>query len=196
MFSKPKDPLGDRIFKTFPYLSINEHFMLRDIQLSDAPEYHAYLNAPGVKEFIPDGCLPGSAEAAKKELQFLRDLHNRRRSVYWTIAAQDTNTMIGACGFEAWHRFHSRLELAYDLNPQYWRQGIMTQALSQILTYGFDQMQVQRIEAYTTINNTPSINLLKKLGFKEEACLRKYRFFKGEFIDVMLFSLIRSEWPN
>ena len=190
MFASPKDPLGDCV-----YLEANASFILRDVKLSDATEYHAYLNQPGVKEFIPDGCLPSSAAAAKKDLQFLRDLHNRRRSVYWTIAARQTNTMVGACGFEAWNRFHRRLELAYDLNPQYWRQGIMFDALSSIITYAFSEMEVQRIEAYTTIQNTPSIKILEKIGFKNEATLRKHRFFKGEFIDVMLFSLIRSEWP-
>ena len=196
MFSKPQDPVGDRVFKEFPYLPINETFTLRDVQLNDASEYYHYLNQPGVREFVPDACLPSSPEAAKKELQFLRDLHNRRRSVYWTIADRHTNTMVGACGFEVWNRFHHRLELAYDLNPQYWRQGITSAALSSIITYAFNTMDAERIEAYTTTTNTPSMLLLEKLGFIQEAVLRKHRFFKGEFINVVLFSLIKSEWNN
>lgn len=194
MFFGSKDPLGDKIFSQFPYLPINDELILRDVQMIDAPEYYEYLNAPGVVEFIPDSCLPSSAEGAKKELQCLRDLHNRRRSVYWTIARREDNTMIGACGFEVWNRFHRRLEIAYDLNPAYWRRGIATQAISTIISYGFATMEAKRIEAYIKPDNTASAGLLTKLGFQKEATLRQYRYFKGDFIDIDLYALLASEW--
>jgi len=194
MFFSSKDPLGDKIFSKFPVIKVNEKINLRDMRQGDCKNYYTYLNHPEVSKFIPTSCLPSSPDAAKKELQFFRNLHNRRISVYWAITESKTDDMIGACGFEKWSRLHKRLELAYDLNPKYWRQGIATACIKKIITYAFEEMQAERIEAFLKPDNIASANLLKKIGFSKEATLKKYRFFQGEHIDVDLYALIKSEW--
>lgn len=195
MFFSPKDHLGDKIFKKFPFIEINENLQLRDIRLSDCQEYFDYINHPKVKIYVPDSCLPASPEAAKKELQFFRDLHNRRTSVYWAIV-DGNNKMIGACGFEKWSRIHNRLELAYDLNPEFWRQGIMYNSLKKIIGYAFNVMQCERIEAFLKPDNIASAKLLNKLNFTKEATLKKYRSFKNEQIDVDLYAIIKDQWQD
>ena len=194
MFFNSKDSLGDKVFRRFPYIKVDEQILLRDVRLSDAEAYYQYLNQPEVKLYIPDSCLPASAEQAKKELQFFRNLHSRRISIYWAIAETSSGTMIGACGFEKWSRIHKRLELAYDLNPKYWRQGIATKSIHAIIDHAFKIMQVERVEAFLDPSNIASAGLLSKLGFTKEATLKKYRFFKGEHIDIDLYAVTKAEW--
>ena len=196
MFFGSKDPVGDKVFRKFPYLKINDKLILRDIRISDAEKYYNYVNHPKVKKYIPDSCLPNSVDQAKKELQFFRNLHSKRLSIYWAIAEVESGNMIGACGFENWSRIHKRLELAYDLNPDYWRQGIATKSLALIIDFAFKQMQAERIEAFLEPNNIASAGLLKKIGFTKEATLKKYRFFKDKHIDVDFWAIIKSEWKN
>ena len=193
MFFASKDPLGDKIFRRFPYIKVDDQILLRDVRISDAEAYCKYVNHPEVKKYIPDSCLPQSTEQAKKELHFFRNLHNRRSSVYWTIANVESGEMIGACGFEKWSRLHKRLELAYDLNPEYWRQGIATRSISAIVNYAFESMQAERIEAFLEPNNAASAGLLLKIGFHKEATLKKYRFFKNKHIDIDLYTIIKPE---
>ena len=196
MFFSSKDPLGDKVFAKFPIIKINDRITLRDVRLSDCKEYYEYLNHPEVSKFIPTSCLPSSPEGAKKELQFFRNLHNRRLSIYWAITESSTDKMIGACGFEKWSRLHQRLELAYDIDANYWRQGIATQCLTAIINYAFQEMQAQRVEAFLKPDNVASAGLLNKIGFTHEAVLKKYRFFQGEHIDVDLYALINDEWST
>lgn len=182
------------LFTKFPILDINDEFYLRDIRRSDAQAYMDYIAHPKVSEFIPDGCIPKDLTTAEKEVQYVRDLFNRQQSIYWAIARRDDDTLVGTCGFEGWNRFHSRLELAYDLSPDYWRQGLMTAALSAIIDFAFDKMKAARIEAFTTIDNHPSTSLLqKKLNFQQEGTLRGYRFYKGKHVDIFIFGLTQED---
>jgi ribosomal-protein-alanine N-acetyltransferase len=194
MFFNQKDHLGDKIFKRFPYIQIDDELLLRDVRLSDANEYYKYINHPLVKKYIPDSCIPQSVAQAEKELSFFRGLHEKRISVFWTIAEKETGKMIGACGFERWTRFHKRLEIAYDINPDHWRKKVATRAIGAIINYGFKEMKAERIEAFLEPSNAPSAGLLLKLGFTKEASLRKYRFFKGKHIDIDLYSIVKDEW--
>ena len=101
---------------------------------------HSYHNAS-----------PGELKKAQTDLQFLSQLFEQKRGIYWTIARQDNQQMIGSCGFETWHRTHARLELVYDLDPTYWGTGIMFDALQHIIQFAFTHMPVNRM---VTADNT------------------------------------------
>jgi [ribosomal protein S5]-alanine N-acetyltransferase len=88
----------------------------------------------------------------------------------------------------------SRGEIGYDLGKKYWRHGYMTEVLKRVLTFGFETMGLYRIEAFTNIDAIPSINLLNKLGFKEDGILRGYSSIHGEYVDQRCFSLLKKEW--
>ena len=104
--------------------------------------------------------------------------------------------MIGCISYEKWIRLHRRVEIAYDLNPNYWRQGIMSACLAKVFEYTFDVMKANRIDAFTTTYNEKSINLLQKMGFEQDGVLKEYRWFKNEYIDVLIFGFTRSKYKK
>ena len=179
----------------FPTLPINQSAYLREIKSEDAARYFRYITDPKVKPFVPANCLPGNQDLASRDLQFLIQLYQYNRGVYWAIANQKDHTLMGTCGFETWHKTHGRLELVYDLDPQFWGNNIMHEALKQIIGFAFACMPVNRIEAVTIPTNEPSRRVLQKLHFTQEGTLRSYRYFKHNYTDVYMFSLLRSEWP-
>ena len=71
----------------------------------------------------------------------------------------------------------------------------MHEALKRIICFAYACMPVNRIEAVTIPTNEPSQRVLRKLHFNHEATLRAYRYFKHNYTDVDMFSLLRSEWP-
>jgi ribosomal-protein-alanine N-acetyltransferase len=85
-------------------------------------------------------------------------------------------------------------ETGYELHREYWRQGIMTEAMSVILTYGFTELGLHRIEADIDPRNTRSMSLLLKLGFTYEGNLRQRYFFRGQFEDEHYYGLLKDEW--
>ena len=56
-------------------------------------------------------------------------------------------------------------EVGYDLNPIFQRKGIMSEALNKVINFGFNELGLDNIEAYTHIQNENSKKLLEKNGF-------------------------------
>lgn len=176
----------------FPTFSLGQDYILRAIQQEDAVDYFRYINHPAVQRFVPSNCLPTELKAAQTDLQFLYKLFEKKRGIYWTIARQDNQKMIGTCGFETWHRTHARIELVYDLDPDYWGKGIMFNALQHIIHFAFIHMPINRIEAVTTTNNSRSQRILEKCHFQQEALLQQFRYFKHNLADVYMYALLRQ----
>ena len=70
----------------------------------------------------------------------------------------------------------------------------MSEALEAILEFGFDTLRLNRIEALTMTENRASAGLLKHLSFCEEVVLRQHDFFKGQFHDMRLFSILHEDF--
>src|SRR5207244_11848454 len=76
-------------------------------------------------------------------------------SFRFAVAASD-DRLIGICGFNSWSPAHRHAELAYDLAPQYWGQGVMRRAVVAMLTWGFQELGLNRVHALVmTRNNHP-----------------------------------------
>lgn len=116
------------------------------------------------------------------------------RTFRWGITQKYDNRIIGSCGFHAWVKDFFRIQMGYDLSRYYWRQGIMYEAVSSIINFGFNFLDLNRIEALVEPANIPSSGLLKKLGFKYEGTLEEYQFSSGRFIDLSMYSLLRKNW--
>jgi len=84
--------------------------------------------------------------------------------------------------------------IGYDLLPAYRRQGIMTEALTEVLLYGFETIGLNRVEAFVDPRNIASIQLLQKLGFRQDGILKERTHFRGRFRDDVCFSLLAREW--
>jgi ribosomal-protein-alanine N-acetyltransferase len=65
-----------------------------------------------------------------------------------------------------------------------------------MIQYGFEGLGLNRIEAFVMPENLASMNALRKLGFREEGVLREYGFWKGQFVDLKCFSLLKREYKE
>ncbi|MBW4460922.1 MAG: GNAT family N-acetyltransferase [Nodosilinea sp. WJT8-NPBG4] len=114
------------------------------------------------------------------------------RGIRWAIALKPSNSLIGSCGF-TWDKASNLAEVGYELASQYWRKGIMTEALSAILTYGFEVEGLDNIVAEVMLENIASQQLLKKLGFQSQGMLKNRGFWKGRHHDLEQFLLPRPQ---
>jgi len=186
--------MNTNIFKRFPVLDLGDGFELRDYRVSDAENFMKHMQHEAIAKYLPDGCIPRNIDQSAYHLQQLRDIFNRQITVSWAIVDKAEDRLIGTCGFESWNRFHHRLEIAYDVFPNYWRRGIARKAVLAIMHFGFKQMKANRIEAYTLTDNIPSILFLENMFFSREAVLQQYRLFKGSFVDIQVLSLLKEDY--
>ncbi len=115
--------------------------------------------------------------------------------LYFHLIDKSSNNVMGWCGFHTWFTKHRRAEIGYVLNhDQYKGKGYMKEALPAVLKFGFENMDLHRVEALVAPGNEPSLNLLLRSGFTQEGLLRQHYFANGKMEDSAIFSLLRSEY--
>ena len=129
--------------------------------------------------------------AAEKE-KFKKGLSTFNRSFhYFQLIDKVSLHVIGWCGYHTWYFPHFRAELGYELFKEEWRnKGLMKEALTPIIRFGFETMELNRIEAFVSPNNVPSQKLIRHFGFQEEGLMRQHYNFE----DSQIFSLLKADY--
>lgn len=113
------------------------------------------------------------------------------------ITEPGINKMIGTVGL---HKDEHRpgteaRQIGYALSPEHWHKGIATEAAMAVLKYAFEKNLFRIVTAYCYPENTASKNLLEKIGFSYEGCLRKsYVLFDGTIHDLECYSITAEEY--
>ncbi len=71
--------------------------------------------------------------------------------------------------------------------------GYATEAARAIVRFGFEELGLHRIAAWTVADNAASIRVLEKLGMKAEGRLRDKECYKGRYWDVVMFGMVKGE---
>lgn len=179
----------DVAFERFPILT-TQRLSLRQIEQRDAEDMFGMLTDEETMRFY--GQPYHSLEEVREYITLRQESYAERRDIRWSITRSDDDRVIGSCGFH--HFGEGRAEVGYILSREYWGQGIMPEALAAILSFGFTEMGLHRIEAIIDISNERSKNLLLKLGFTYEGNLRQRYLLGGQFLDEHYFGLLRDEW--
>jgi ribosomal-protein-alanine N-acetyltransferase len=118
-----------------------------------------------------------------------------RTILHFRLIVKKTREVIGGAGYHNWYQAHRKAELGYALTKEeHKRKGYMTEAISTILDYGFNTMNLNRIEACIGPANTASLSLINKYRFTKEGYLRQH-YIRGEDIqDSVIFSLLKEEY--
>ncbi len=114
------------------------------------------------------------------------------------VAVERTSdgSFIGWCSLSRWNREYRSASLGYCYVQEAWGQGFATEAARALLGWGFDAMDLNRVQAETDTRNAPSARVLEKLGFLREGTLREDCVVNGEVSDSWVYGLIRREWPR
>ena len=183
----------DIVFKSFPILE-TDRLILRETRLSDAPELFANYSDMDVMRQM-GGELHAELEETVDMIRRYHGWYSQKVLVRWGISLKGgDDKLIGTVGVQGLDTEARKAELGYELNKQYWGQGIMSEVVLQVMRYGFDVMELQRIEAGTDGINERSHGLLKKLGFTQEACLRRRVHYFDTDWDEYWFGMLVEEF--
>ena len=123
-------------------------------------------------------------------------LFESKRGIRWGIVWKESEEFIGTIGLNNLNVRAKKSEIGYELHPDYWRKGLMQEAVQAVLLYAFEHLDLVRMGAVTFPDNEASSHLLKKIGFIEEGKLRSYLYQAGKSHDALLFSLLKSDWTK
>ena len=179
----------------FPSLS-TKRLQLREIVASDATSLLAiHGDREAMKWFGTDPLA--DLEAAERVIAGFANMRQAPTGVRWGIVHADpgrSGALLGTCGVFRWNRGWRTCLTGYELARHAQGQGYMTEALRAIYAWAFESMAVDRIEAQVHPLNTPSLALLKKLGFVEEGLMREAGLWMGERRDLVQLGLLRREF--
>jgi len=110
----------------------------------------------------------------------------------WAVTLKGKDELIGKCILFQFNHANRRAEIGFILNRNYWRQGLMHQALESVIAFAFDILKLHRIEADTDTENAGSLALLEKLGFEREGLFRERWFVYDKWDDSVMLALLNK----
>ncbi|WKA54665.1 GNAT family N-acetyltransferase [Planococcus shixiaomingii] len=178
----------------FPVLE-TERLILRKLTLADAEDMFEYASEPMVSRFVPWE-VHKSVEDTKAFLAFLTESYGKKRKLTWAIELKSEGKMIGTIDFINWLPKRHKAELAYILSHNYWGSGLILEAAKSLLDYGFQKMELNKVEAPIMLDNFQSQRVVEKLGMQREGVARQHMIINGEFVDLAMYSILKREYVS
>lgn len=177
----------------FPVLE-TPRLLLREIVAADAPAlFGIHGNAERMRWFGVDP-LPDEPAAARLVETFAGWRQLANPGTRWGLQSKEAEGLIGTCGLFGWNRGWRKCSIGYELAADWEGKGLMREALAAMLDWGFEQMQLNRVEAQIHPLNEASLRLVAALGFVQEGLLRELGFWGGQYHDMLQFSLLRRDY--
>lgn len=166
---------------------ITEKLRLRPVINDDAKDIYIYASNPDVTRFVAWEAHT-SMEFTRKYLAFIIREYKKKKLYDWGICLKKENRVIGSCGFARIDKRNNFGEIGFVLSPEYWNKGITTEAVKEVVKFGFCKLKLGRIEAVCMAENTASEKVLQKSGMTYEGTLKNRIRKREKYFDAKLFA--------
>ena len=150
-------------FNPFPEL-MSQRLRLRRIEADDFQQVYSLRSDERVNFFL-DRKPALSEDDAKIFIDKIIKVIEKNEGAYWAICLKENPKLIGTVCFFDFSSITQSAEIGYELLPFYQHKGIMHEALSVVIPYGFQSLELKSITACPTADNLSSIKLLERNGF-------------------------------
>lgn len=150
-------------FTPFPVLD-TERLTMRQLTLSDDNEVFFQRSDKAMNEYVGNPPCK-SIEEAREWINKINGFAAANESIFWGVCLKGSPKVMGGFCFWNLSPADNKAEIGFGIYPAHQRKGYMNEVLQAGLQYGFDIMQLERIEAYTHSANKASIRVLEKNGF-------------------------------
>jgi ribosomal-protein-alanine N-acetyltransferase len=182
------------VLKDLPTLE-TERLILRKMVLNDAEAVFAYASNSEVSRYTLWE-THRSIEDSRAFLEFATQKYENGGEPDWGIVYRGNGCLVGACGLVNWEAEHARAEVGFVLSREYWGRGLMSEAVRAILRFGFERMNLNRIEARCIAENAASARVMEKAGMFYEGTLRQREYIKEAYRDIKLYAILKKGFPG
>ncbi|MFD1991955.1 GNAT family N-acetyltransferase [Paenibacillus nicotianae] len=170
-----------------------QRLIIREIQPNDWEAIHIYTQLPEVTQHTAWGPNTEADTNTYVEEVIAQQQQPLRQDYELAICLKNEELLIGGIGI---HVQNTNAEIGYVLNPAYQGKGYMTEAAQAVLAYGFETLGVHRIFATCRPANSASEKVMQKIGMKCEGIMREHWYYKGQFHDSCLYSILAKEYAD
>jgi len=167
-----------------------ERCLLRDIRLSDREYMFEYASREEVAQYVlwdRHRTVGNSEDFIKKVLKAYK---KGEENLVWGIEYIKEHKFIGSAGLHNLDESNRNAELGYVVSHKYKNRGFATEASSEILRFGFENLKLHRLYARVFPGNKPSARVLEKLGFVKEGTMKQSVYMNNRYHDTILYARI------
>jgi diamine N-acetyltransferase len=173
-----------------------ERVRLRHVERDDLPRFVEWLNDPEVRHGL-SLYLPLSMGEEEQWFENMMKGKPYEQPLVIEVEAEPGWTMIGNSGFFGFDWRIRKAELGILIGDKsYWNRGYGTEVMRLLLHHGFTTLNLNRIFLRVYEDNPRAIRAYEKAGFVHEGRLRQAEFHDGRYLDVLLMSVLESEWKE
>ncbi|MEL7247947.1 MAG: GNAT family protein [Bacteroidota bacterium] len=167
--------------------------LLRPVVLTDKNAMFAYRSNAQANQY--QAWVPKSMEEVEVFIKKQPQAFNLPNTWFQlAIVHQESERMIGDLGVHFIGSQNKQVEIGFTLDKDYQRQGYATEAVTRLIDYLFGELGKHRITASIDPKNLSSITLVERLGWRKEAHFKESLYFKGEWVDDIIYAVLHWEW--
>ncbi|MGO1080949.1 GNAT family N-acetyltransferase [Inquilinus sp. CA228] len=171
-----------------------ERLILRRFTPEDFEAFHGYHGLPEVARYLyRNPRTPEQSRAALERIGVLK-FEGEGDELVLAVAARAGGALLGEVLLKWVSREARQAEVGYIFAPEAAGRGYATEAARAVLALGFGRFDFHRIFARCDALNTGSVNVLKRLGMRQEAHLVQNDRFNGIWGDELIFAMLQEEW--
>lgn len=166
---------------------------LRPIDINDRNSIFEYRSDYETNKY--QGWIPENLDDVDKFIEKISSIANQSGSWFqFVIIEKGKKKIIGDIGILFLNVDNQQVEIGCTLHRDYQSKGYATEALKRVIDYLFDDLNKHRITASIDPENSNSIKLMERLGFRKEAHFIESLYLNEKWVDDMVFSLLKREW--
>ena len=180
--------------------NINLHskrLSLRLVNGSDLKTIHELHSLPETDKYNTLG-IPKDIKETKKIVKswILENKQIEIQNYTFAIELIEKKQFIGLIALKLGAKKQRRAEVWYKLHSDFWGKGYGTEAVNCVLNFGFDKLNLHRIEAGCAVDNVASIKVLEKVGMTKEGRKRQVLPLKSGWSDNFEYAILQSDKRN
>lgn len=182
----------NELLKGLPHFE-TKHLYLRKINVDDLPDMFAYGSNANVSKHVSWETHQSLADT-KTFMEIIVDGYEQGTKALWGLELKATGKLVGTIDFVTIQERHRKAEIGYVLSEECWGKGYMTEAAGQIISFGFEELQLERIQARCFVENQGSERVMEKVGMSFEGIMRNAMYAKGEFHDLKMYAIVSGDY--
>ncbi len=167
---------------------------LRELELSDAPSLFAMLTTEEVSRFISPP--PTTVEGFELFITWARAERAAGNYTCFAVVPHGMTTAIGLFQVRSLEPGFASAEWGFAIGSEYWGSGVFLEGARMVVDFAIDTLGVRRLEARAAVANGRGNGALRKLGATQEGVLRRSFLKSGQYLDQMLWSILREDWAQ
>lgn len=171
-----------------------ERLILRRFEYIDSANMLKYWISDPVVQSMYSEPVYSNEQEVKELLDKYISSYKKDDYYRWAILFKETNECIGQIAYFLVDSKNHFAEIEYCIGSLFQGRGLATEATKAIIQFGFEKMNLHKVQVCHKSINIPSKKVIEKCGFVYEGTLRDFFYMDGRYVDRLYYSILKDEF--